>query len=166
MLFPYDLSWKFRTPNLDGFVRLLFAHSPRTRLWWKDRTGKAMTSYSPTHWWSKWEVMSQVLSYFGDVTPLILRCLQLQIRNTPDQVLPSDRVSCCGVKATYNLEGDGPLVLKCFEVLSTLVADIQVGHYPNVQAIAKALSAGSSAVIQQWVDYAKACTFLTNSHKN
>ena len=68
------------------------------------------------------------------------------------------------VKATYNLEGDGPLVLKCFEVLSTLVADIQVGHYPNVQAIA--LSAGSSAVIQQWVDYAKACTFLTNSHKN
>ncbi len=47
------------------------------------------------------------------------------------------------VKATYNLEGDGPLVLKCFEILSTLTASIQVGHYPNVQAIAQILSAGS-----------------------
>ena len=61
------------------------------------------------------------------------------------------------VKATYNLEGDGPLVLTCFEVLSTLTAGIQVGHYPNVQAIAQALSGGSPAVFQQWVDYAKAC---------
>ena len=65
---------KFRTPNLDGFIRLwvsLFAHSPRVRLWWKDRTGKAMASYSPSRWWSKWEVMSLVLSYFGEVTPFL-----------------------------------------------------------------------------------------------
>lgn len=61
------------------------------------------------------------------------------------------------VKATYNLEGDGLLVLTCFEVLSTLTAGIQVGHYPNVQAIAQALSGGSPAVLQHWVDYAKAC---------
>ena len=36
---------KFRTPNLDSFIRLwvsLFSHSPRARLWWKERTGKAM----------------------------------------------------------------------------------------------------------------------------
>jgi hypothetical protein len=55
---------KFCTPNLDSFIRLwvsLFAHSPRAGLWWKDRTGKAMTSYSPTRWWSKWEVMSRGL---------------------------------------------------------------------------------------------------------
>ena len=65
---------KFCTPNLDSFIRLwvsLFAHSPRARLWWRDRTGKAMTSYSPTRWWSKWEVMSQVMAFFGDVAPFL-----------------------------------------------------------------------------------------------
>ena len=44
---------KFRTPNLDNFIRLwisLFAHSPQARLWWKGRTGKAMSSYSSTRW--------------------------------------------------------------------------------------------------------------------
>ena len=49
---------KFRTPNLDGFIRLwvsLFSHSPRARLFWKNRTGKAVVSYSPTRWWCKWE---------------------------------------------------------------------------------------------------------------
>lgn len=36
---------KFHMPNLDSFTRLwvsLFSHSPRARLWWKERTGKAM----------------------------------------------------------------------------------------------------------------------------
>ena len=42
---------KFRTPNLDGFIHLwvsLFAHSPRARLFWKSRTGKAVTSTTTT----------------------------------------------------------------------------------------------------------------------
>ena len=41
--------------------------------------------------------------------------------------------------------------------MSTLNADIQVGHYPNVQAIAQELSGRTPALLQQWVDYAKAC---------
>lgn len=61
------------------------------------------------------------------------------------------------VKAIYDLEGDGPLAFHCFEILSTLTAGIQVAHYPNVQAIAQPLSGGSQVVLQQWVDYAKAC---------
>ena len=63
------------------------------------------------------------------------------------------------VKTTYNLEGDGPLAFHCFEVLSTLSAGIQVAHvhYPNLQAIAQMLSGGSQVVLQQWVDYGKAC---------
>ena len=61
------------------------------------------------------------------------------------------------VKATYSLEGDGPLAFHCFEVLSTLSAGIQVAHDPNLQAIAQMLSGGSLVVIQQWVDYGKAC---------
>ena len=42
---------KFHTPNLGTFIHLwisLFSHSPRVRLWWKGRTGKAMASYSST----------------------------------------------------------------------------------------------------------------------
>ena len=61
------------------------------------------------------------------------------------------------VKATYNLEGDGPLVLRCYEILSTLTASIQVGHYSNVQAVARTLSGGSPVTLQQWVEYANTC---------
>lgn len=32
------------------------------------------------------------------------------------------------VKACYTLEGDGPLALTCYEVLSTVKASIQVKH--------------------------------------
>ena len=146
---------KFRTPNLNGFIHLwvsLFAHSPRARLFWKSRTGKAVTSYSPTRWWSKWEVMSQVMAFFGDVTPFLqanpemspatnrklIGMLQNPTTRSFIQVELAAVVDAgeAFVKATYNLEGDGPLVLKCFEVLSTLTAGIQVGHYPNVMAIA------------------------------
>ena len=38
------------------------------------------------------------------------------------------------VKATYSLEGDGPRVLTCFEVLSAVKVSIQVAHIPNTQA--------------------------------
>ena len=60
--------------NLDLFIRLwisLFSHSPRAKLWWKERTGKAMASYSTTRWWSNWEVMSQVMTFFGDILPFL-----------------------------------------------------------------------------------------------
>lgn len=40
-----------------------FAHSAKVNLLWKER----MASYSTTRWWSKWEVMDQVLKYFGDI---------------------------------------------------------------------------------------------------
>ena len=65
---------KFHTPSLHTFIHpwiSLFSHSPRVRLWWKGRTGKAMSSYSSTLWWSKWEVMHQVMLYFGDIAPFL-----------------------------------------------------------------------------------------------
>ena len=58
------------------------------------------------------------------------------------------------VKATYNLEGDGPLVFMCFETLSALAASIHVAHYPNVLAVANSLG-GAVPNTQKWVDYAK-----------
>ena len=44
------------------------------------------------------------------------------------------------MKATYNLEGDGPLVFTCFEIVDALSASIRVAHAPNVEAIAQVLS--------------------------
>ena len=61
------------------------------------------------------------------------------------------------VKATYTLEGDGPLALNCYEVLSTLSAGIHVQHYPNLLAVAQKISGCNPALKQQWVDYGKSC---------
>ena len=61
------------------------------------------------------------------------------------------------VKATYTLEGDGPLALVAYEQVSRLSACISAGHYPNVQAVAKKLAGGNSSREQQLVSYAKAC---------
>ena len=60
--------------NLDFFIHLwisLFAHSLRVQLLWKARTAKAMSSYSSTLWWSKCEVMHQVMMYFGNIAPFL-----------------------------------------------------------------------------------------------
>ena len=60
----------FNMPVLLEFINSwisLFSHSPKVKLLWKEKTGKAMGSYSATRWWSKWEVMLQVCQYFGDV---------------------------------------------------------------------------------------------------
>ena len=60
---------KFSTPNLDTFSTLwisLFAHSPKVKSLWKEQTGRAMATFSKTRWWSRWEVLHQVLQQFGD----------------------------------------------------------------------------------------------------
>ena len=61
------------------------------------------------------------------------------------------------VKATYRLEGDGPLVFECYEVIKGIVAAIQIGNYPNVQAVAHKLSPGNTANYHNWVTYAIGC---------
>ena len=63
----------------------------------------------------------------------------------------------CGepfVKATYTLEGDGPLVLECYEIITTVQEAIRVAHMPNVKAVAENLAGGVSIVTQQLVSYA------------
>ena len=59
---------------LDKFSQYwasMFSHSPNIGLAWKIRTGTAMQSYCPTRWWSKWEMMKQVMDYYGDVEPFL-----------------------------------------------------------------------------------------------
>ena len=57
------------------------------------------------------------------------------------------------VKATYRLEGDGPLAFTAFEEISMLRAAM---YYPNTNAIAKKL-ASNGTQLQQLTNYANGC---------
>ncbi len=128
-----------------------------------------MASLIKTRWWSRWEVLHQVLQQFGDV--------ELFLRNNAD-ISPTTRsklleilsdpqkssllkielavVSDLGehfVKATYTLEGDGPLVFDCFEAIINLRA---VMHYPNTHAVIRHLQQ-PPVIEQQWQAYALQC---------
>ena len=61
------------------------------------------------------------------------------------------------VKATYFLEGDGPLALHAYEHMSLLFSAVSTQHYPNVVSIAKALSNGNKSHEQQLLAYAESC---------
>ena len=60
------------------------------------------------------------------------------------------------VKATYKLEGDGPLSL-AYQKISILFASVSTQHYPNVAAVAKAEAKGNASHEQQLLDCSKAC---------
>ena len=60
------------------------------------------------------------------------------------------------VKATYNLEGDGPLLFKAYEEISALTVCTSVKHYPKSETVENNL--GSTASQQQLLlDYAENC---------
>ena len=64
------------------------------------------------------------------------------------------------VQATYRLEGNGPLALLCYEVISSLTTAVNLmpmPHYPNLQAVARCLSGGNLQNQQQLVQYATSC---------
>lgn len=53
------------------------------------------------------------------------------------------------VKATYDLEGDGPLTLRAYQHLRTVESSIAKAYYPNVIAVSCLLSQGNVPVQQQ-----------------
>ena len=66
----------FKTPHLHEFGIYwvsLFSHIPNTRLLWREQTSRAMPSYNPTRWWSRWELFNQIMVQFGDVEPFLRR---------------------------------------------------------------------------------------------
>lgn len=165
---------KIKTDILDEFMKGwigLFTRSPKTKLAWKENTGLPVPTYSTTRWWSKWEVMKQMMDAFGDVKhfledndlaptkqkliailndPPKSRKLQVELAITIDFGEPF-------VKATYNLEGDGPLALSAYEEIAKLNAVISTQHFPNTIAIATKLSSNVSARKQQLINYATEC---------
>ena len=60
------------------------------------------------------------------------------------------------VKGTYALEGDGPLALKCFDIINEVKAAVQVHHWPNTTAVAKRI-ANQLLTEQNWLHYASSC---------
>ena len=61
------------------------------------------------------------------------------------------------VKCTYDLEGDGALVLVAYERIRALFHHVSLEHYPNVIAVAKDLSGSNSTHELQLITYAKCC---------
>ena len=134
---------KFELPTLEEFVKpwiSLFSHSPKTRFEWKCKTGRAMASYSETRWWSRWEVFHQIVQQFGDVHPFLqeqtelstttrrklLQILEDPVKSSQLQIELAAVIAAGEpfVKATYLLEGDGLLALKCYEIENNLFAGI------------------------------------------
>ncbi len=65
---------RFKIPTLLEFINAwnsLFSHSAKARLCWREYCGMSVPSYSPTRWWSKWEVMKAVMVQFGDIEPFL-----------------------------------------------------------------------------------------------
>ena len=165
---------RMKTPVLDEFSKGwvgMFSRSPKARLARRSLTGMSPCSYSPTRWWSRFEVLHQLHNTFGDVADFIhgdipasaskalleilhdpakSRKLQMELAVTIDAMQPF-------VKVTYILEGDGPLALVAYERLMTLFQTISAEHYPNVAAVAKKLANGDPRHEQQLVAYAKSC---------
>ena len=166
---------KFKTPHLVEFSAAwisMFAHSPKARLTWKQRTGRAVRSLSKTRWWSRWEVYNQLLELFGDVQPFleendeispINRSKMLAILQDPQRrpylMVELAIVVDAGkqfVQATYNLEGDGPLSFTCYEQLEAVYQSTRVRHFPNCDAMISRFSAPPN-IVQQWNLYAESC---------
>ena len=64
----------FEFQVLDLFTRFwigFFSHSYNARLVWREKTGQSIRTCSDTRWWSKWEVLKQVLELFADVEPFL-----------------------------------------------------------------------------------------------
>ena len=114
---------KFDTPILDAFSKSwlnMFSRSLKT----KTNLSICPLIQLPCRWWSKWEVLKQVFSAFGDVQSFLenedlplSRLQMLEILRDPPkwrklriELAVLIEAGEPFVKATYNLEGDGPLV--------------------------------------------------------
>ena len=166
----------FQFQILDLFSRYwigMFSHSFNACLIWRERTGKSIRKFSNTRWWSKWEVINQVVDYFGYVEPFLReneeicpanRQHLLEIFDDP-QSLQELRMELAAlvdagvhfIKATYYLEGDGPLIFTCYEKLSAVSRAVAVDNYPNTLAVARESAGGNAALCNQLIARAKAC---------
>ena len=84
--------------------------------------------------------LEQSLSFFSDSSKKAK--IQIELAAIVDYGKPF-------VKATYKLEGDGPLALECCEAVETVSHSVGLAYAPNVEAVAKKLSRGLQTVKQR-----------------
>ncbi len=110
---------KFKTPLLASFCSFwisLFAHSPKSKMLWKNQTGKSVASYSKTRWWSKWEILlHQIMLQFGDIEPFLTA-------NT--DIGPSLRPKM--LEILHSVPGLGQLKMELAAVIDILRANCEV----------------------------------------
>lgn len=64
--------FEFRVQDIFARYRVsMFSNSPVAHIAWKNRTGTAMQTYSPTRLWRKYEVMRQEMRFAFDVEPFL-----------------------------------------------------------------------------------------------
>ena len=167
---------RMNTPVLNDFSKGwigMFSRSPKLRLLWRTQTGRCVPSYSTTRWWSRFEVIDQILTAFGDVQTFIMSNDDLppassgklrEILNDPAKLrklkvefaIMVDAMRLF-VNATYKLEGDSALSLIVYEQLSILYASISTRHYPNVVAVTREEASGNASHEQQLSAYVRSC---------
>ena len=65
---------KFNASHVNDFTTywvILFSHSFKARAIWKQQTGRTISGFRATRWWSKWEVINQIVELFGDIEPFL-----------------------------------------------------------------------------------------------
>ena len=162
----------FDTPLLDDFSQWwigLFSRSPAARVAWKSKTGVAIKLCSNTRWWSRWEVLDQLLSGFADVEAFLRnldvapaycknllsifddqeRLIQLKMQLAVN--IDAGRVF---VSKTYLLEGDGDIIVDAYNHLQEVANAAVDICYPNAKAVASLLS-GSQEEAQRLPHNAK-----------
>ena len=167
---------KFNTQILHEFGILwvsLFSHSYNARLLWRTKTSQSIKSFSPTRWWSRWEVYDQLLKLFGDVHSFLrdnrdlapstrsklLNLLDDSQKNIKLQLELAAVIDAGApfVRATYRLEGDGALVLSSYDEIFSLHEAIRTAHFPNLTALSTKLSSGNATLAQQYEQYGRNC---------
>ena len=140
---------------------------------WTQRAGISIQGYSATRWWSKWEVINQTFELFGDVESFIKHDEQFSSSTRAklaEYFADSRKLECLKVEfaaivdarksfvqATYKLEGDGPIVFQCYEIISALSTTVVMENYPNVQAVVKSIAKGKTDLQLKWMKYARLC---------
>ena len=131
-----------------------------------------MKTHSATQWWSKFEMIKQVFDLFGDIEaflrqnidigpstraklltffddPQKIVYLQLELATLVDAALSF-------VQATYNLEGVGPHIFHCYNIVFTVTNAMHVTH-SNVEAVSERLAATHHHSKQQPLAYSNQC---------
>lgn len=145
-------------------------HSPDAGVLWRALTGKAIASYSKTRWWSEWEIVRQMTVQFDyiesfltantDVAPSKLLDILHSTPGVNQLKMELAAVFDIGehfVKAMYNLDSEGALMVNCYEEIVKLQAVLNTAYHPNIESVARSLAPGNVIAQQQWTSYAMSC---------